>query len=481
LGPTPALRSRMADMPWPERLRTNAWAGGTGGVEDSVGADAARWSRRSPLPPVERHLFADEPADPRDWQDPRVGWGLVLPENDQVPATERATAVDAAEPFQRLVAARPGAPVLRVPPDRFGRLRRYRSDGSFEELDTSSTEFGVAEGHLPRYLLLAGSVQQIPWDVQYLLNARFAVGRLDLDDDGLDSYVTALLDGWSTAASDPFKPLVWATQHGDDDITALMKRVVARPIHAALHGDPDIGDGAVFLGDGAPATVDGLVAALTERRPGLIVTTSHGATGGPGAPPTVATLGLPLDDAFAAVTPSSLLGVWAPDGAIWYAHACASAGSGALTVFSGLFDPAGEVGKMLSAVAGLGDNVAPLPRALLGHPKPLRAFVGHVEPTFDWTIAAPDTAQPLTAGIREAAHDRLYRARPEPVGLAFGSYFDPIASLAVRQEFLRRKFNEGVRPDQDPELLAVQLAARDRMSTVILGDPTVVVHRGAHP
>ena len=74
---------------------------------------------------------------------------------------------------------------------------------------------------------------------------------------------------------------------------------------------------------------------------------------------------------------------------------------------------------MLLAVAGLGAQVAPLPRALLGAKRPLRAFVGHVEPTFDWTIRNPESKQALTDTIIQALYNHLYQEEREPLGFAF--------------------------------------------------------------
>lgn len=466
-------------MTWPEHLLLDAWAGGTTGVGGDVDEGAGRWSRRSPLPRVDKHLFPGAPADPRDWKDPRVGWGLVLPDDEAVPATERGTAVDAPEPIRRLVAARAGAPVLRTRPDRVGKLRRYAADGTFTDLEVAATEFGVEPGHLPRYLLLYGSPAAIPWDVQFLLNARFAVGRLDLAGDALEHYVAALESDWAGSTADPFRSVVWATEFDSADISALMKRSIAKPVFDQLAADPTTAAGAVYLGTKHEATAQALAGALAERVPGLIVTTSHGATGDATGGPTVDTLGLPVDDAFVPVTPGVLLAGWQPNGAIWYAHACCSAGSSALTVFHGLFAPASSVGQLLASVAALGDQVAPLPRALLGHERPLRAFIGHVEPTFDWTMRERETGQILTGSIRQGLYDNLYQPRPYPVGLAFEPFFAPIGALSVQQEQLRRRYAHEGGAEKDPELLATQLAARDRMSMVILGDPTVVVHPGA--
>jgi hypothetical protein len=123
-------------------------------------------------------------------------------------------------------------------------------------------------------------------------------------------------------------------------------------------------------------------------------------------------------------------------------------------------------------VANAGPVVAPLPRALLGAQHPARAFVGHVEPTFDYTIRQPETAQALTTGLVRALHDALFQEhQPGRVGHAFRPYFDPIATAASQQVALRRDYDLGRQVEQ--QLLTAYLMARDRMSTVILGDPTV--------
>src|SRR5207302_1988162 len=126
----------------------------------------------------------------------------------------------------------------------------------------------------------------------------------------------------------------------------------------------------------------------------LIVTTSHGQTGPlADAVAMKSKLGLPVDQDFQPLDPDQLLATWEPDGAIWYAHACCSAGSNAISLYGCqdtginnipicLVEAGSPVDRVLKGVAGLGSLVAPLPRALLGAKKPLRAFIGHVEPTF---------------------------------------------------------------------------------------------------
>jgi hypothetical protein len=263
-------------------------------------------------------------------------------------------------------------------------------------------------------------------------------------------------------------------------MSATMKRVVATPIVDALHADPEIGPGrALFIvkANGG-ATSTSLGEALAGRRPGLVVTTSHGKTGSDGGvAATTSNLGLPVGDDYQVVAPTALLAEWDPYGAIWYSHACCSAGSSSQTVFEGLFEATSDVGKILTSVAGLGDAVAPLPTALLGNPRPIRSFIGHVEPTFDWTISQPDTGQPLANGVKTALYNGLYRAEGSlPIGFAFKDYFDPIGTLAAQHVAIRRDYDLGA--DVEDQALATQLSARDRMSTVILGDPTVALPIG---
>jgi len=70
------------------------------------------------------------------------------------------------------------------------------------------------------------------------------------------------------------------------------------------------------------------------------------------------------------------LAQWQPNGAIWYAHACCSAGSDGASSYAGLLEADSTLDKTLQAVATLGSLTAPLPKRLLGAKQPLRAFVG---------------------------------------------------------------------------------------------------------
>jgi hypothetical protein len=437
-----------------------------------LGAKANAWAVQSWLQEAPRLLAAPEPVDLRNWAHNQVGWGLVLPENETVPEQQRALALDAPDPLAELVFSRNQAPVFRYRADLHYRfLRRYYVNQPPRDIAISGSPRGTGPTCLPRYLLIYGTPREIPWSLQYVLNSAAFVGRLDLVGDSLARYVAALRNNWAGAGCRADRPVVWSVDHGHPDITWLMRRVIASPVADKLTGDSQIGSELRLLA-GIDATVNKLGQTLAERQPALIVTTSHGMTGPLADPPLMARqLGWLVDKDFTLLDPAKLLESWQPAGAIWYAHACCSAGSDDQTSYLGLVETGSAVEQTLTAVAGLGAQVAPLPRLLLGAERPLRAFIGQVEPTFDWTLRQPETGQVLTASLQAALYQRMYRQQPEPVGLAFEACYRHVGELLAQWNQALRQIANG-RPDASLAALRTQLTALDRQSMVILGDPT---------
>lgn len=462
-------------MDLPETLTINAW---TGEEQPASKVETGPW-KRVRADQMGQPLAAPEPVDRRDWRHEKVGWGLVLPENEAISKTDRAAAADAPAPIRKLLDARPGSPVFRYRPDLHNAsLRRYFPDGSEQDVALSGSLRGTGKGRLPWYLLLCGSPEALPWSLQYILNGAAYVGRLDLDETGLTRYVDALLNDWNGAACRPDRPVVWSVDHGGGDITSLMRRAIAEPVAKELRGDEQIGEANVRCLLAAEATATALRQALADARPALVVTTSHGMTGPlDDAEAMGRQLGFLVDDEHALLRPDELLQAWQPDGAIWYAHACCSAGSDARTRYQGLVEAGSSVERTLLAVAGLGARVAPLPKALMGAEKPLRAFVGHVEPTFDWTLRAA-TGQTLTGTIRQALYERMHREKPEPVGMAFEGAYKHAGELLAQWHELQPALLDSDKTRRDEAraaALRAQLTAADRQSMVILGDPTVAL------
>jgi hypothetical protein len=454
----------------PATLQINAWEGSLPN-SDTLQARTP-WAQKEQGRNATHWLAPLAPADERDWRHPDIGWGLVLPDDEALPPSDKAAGADAPAPIRKLLAARPGAPVLRWSPRLSQRyLRRYYADGKVQDLSIQAPKPGTGFGQVPRYLLIYASPATIPWSVQYALNLSTYVGRLDLESVELEHYVDALIGDWSGGRCRPRAPLVWSVDHGTNDITWLMERAVADRVWADFEADGDL-SGRLRL-RGAEATRENVAAAAKEIRPGLLVTTSHGMTGPLGdADALRAHLGAPVDCNHQALRLQDLE-AWKPSGAIWYSGACCAAGSDEASRYADLFGPGSGVEQTLRGVAATaGAMVSPLPRALLGMEEPLRAFVGHVEPTFDWTLRDPLTREVLTHVVCKALYTYLYQQdRRTPVAYALREVFAQAGAFFASWQEAIVRINAAV-PGMRDWALYRQLAAMDRQSLVILGDPT---------
>lgn len=412
---------------------------------------------------------------PRDWADPAVGWGLILPERPGLSTSQSATADDAPEPIRELLKARSGR-VFRYRTDSKSRRWTLRDYSIPSDLFIAASPPGTGSGELPMYLLIYATPAEIGWEVQYALNCVRHVGRLDLIDDGLANYISALIGDWPGSAARFDAPVVWSVDLQGNDITSLMRTAIAEPVVAALNSDKDSSFAATTYVNGAneSATIDGLTRALVANRPALVLTSSHGQT----APLSdlaalTSQVGIPLDQLGKALEPAALLTAWQPDGAIWYAQACCSAGTKSPSSYADLFAATDPVGEVLRGVAGLGSLTAPLPRALLGAAKPLRAFIGRVEPTFNWTLQFPPSKQALGDDLVSALYQGLCSGAP--VGLAFERFYDPIGALLLLVEEEKKRFAAGDFENPASLALYLKVCALDRAGLVILGDPTAAL------
>jgi hypothetical protein len=446
-------------------LRSNAWLGDC--AADGVLLEAE--VRRRRLPVLREPLAPPPRADLADWRDPRVGWGLILPHQADRSHAELATAADAPAAIQQLVAHRNTARVFRY----VHKSEMLRDYGAGKDLALHSSGDGLDVNRVPKYLLIYATPEQIPWAFQYRLGTSYFVGRLDLEGEALERYVEAAVGKWSTARSAQHHAVVWSVDLGPGDITRTMRTSIGESLGKLLASDAQARL-RYLSGERAPTLGKELIEALADERPGLVVTTSHGQAWPLHQPEELRqTLGLPVDSSGQPLSIAELLAVWEPDGAIWYAHACCSAGCDSNSLYSGLFPADSSVGRVLAGTANLGALVAPLPRALLGAPRPLRAFVGHVEPTFDRSIKYARTGQFTTDQLVEGLYGLL---RPDTVGMALQGWHERSGGL-IAEFHLNSSRASGA--DRNRDLL---LSIYDRQSTVILGDPAVALEPGwGHP
>ena len=470
-------------LPQPDPPLLDAYDGGRE-VAGPVNERYSGWTIAPSGLPVGKDLWPRD-IDQRNPLDPAVGWGLVLSEIPGASAAVQATAEDAPPELRRLLAHRRGK-VLRYRPNDAASLSVLSDPAADADIALISPRMGVGAQELPKYLLIYGDPVTIPWQLQFNLNPIRCVGRLDLTGEPLARYVEAELQDWAGAAADCRAPVVWSVDTGGGlqrDMTTLMRRTVGLPLQKAFADDPDL-DGLVYLdGSRQPALIGGLVDALASRRPALVVTTSHGLTAPTDDPAALrARLGTPVDQLYQPLDPAAMLQAWQPDGAIWFAQACCSAGGNGPSVYHGLFPVAGDVGSVLFGVAGLGAAIAPLPRALLGAEKPLRAFVGRVEPTFSWSLRDQLTGAALTSDLVEAIYRRLFLGYP--VGMALEPFFAPIS--AILQQYLQAtgRYNDDAGPAGAAAVaraLYLKVTALDRGGLVVLGDPAVRLPLPAAP
>ncbi len=466
-------------MTAPRRLRVNAFCPGLA-REGPLSPNWVSWTTQERMHRVAPTLAFAEGPDERDWRDQRIGWGVVLPDNEALSPRERAEATELPPRVQEIIRERNGVVVRHRAELMPEKLTRYYDDGSRQDPRVAGGEFGIGRGCLPMYLVIVASPAQIPWKHQYAIASTRMVGRLALSCEALTRYFEHLATDWAGAAAKPLAPLLWSTDWGRDDITSLMRHAIAERVHRTYKTDATLCPRYLAQED---ATAAKLVEALVERTPGMIVTTSHGRTSPlDNAVAMGNSIGVPIDQQQATLDIGALLGAWQPDGAIWYAHACCSAGADEQTSYAGLFERDHDVDRIVQGVSKVGSRVAPLPTALLSADKPVRAFIGHVEPTFDYPLQDPQTGQPLGGAFCDALTVKAYGARRYPIGAAFRG----VQALAAQQFVMwdtarnaaQRATDAASRQQKREMALRAQLGGLDWQGVVILGDPTVAVPTG---
>jgi hypothetical protein len=449
-------------------ISINAYAGPEQNESSTELADGAEeWTILNAPPKIRPFLSPPAEESLLNWRNERVGWGLILPKHEGLTPTAAARADDAPEPIQQLVAER-NAKVYRYDKfDAYGYL--WDSMNNFP-ISVSSASYGNGEGRLPLYLLIYGTPDEIPWQLQFSLNATRAVGRLHLTGTALENYVSACLNDWKSFEKRSSRTLVWATDHDPHDISSLMRRTIADPIHESYASDSDISSATALFGNAATAA--NLWTTLAHLQPGVVVTTSHGCTLPLDDPVAMArSIGFLVDQNRTVIRPSDLLDGWQPEGAIWYAHACCSAGSDNTSVFSGLVADDTPIGRILKAIPAAGSLVAPLPTALLSAPRPLKCFIGHVEPTFNFTLEDTRSGQAFTQPLRKAMYNRIFSG--VPIGLAFRDFYAQLSGFYTQYDIGLLQYNRGA--DTTSTMLADLLIARDIRTMVLLGDPAATL------
>ena len=339
-----------------------------------------------------------------------------------------------------------------------------------EWLDWMTDNFwspGTGPAH---YILIIGGPDRVPFHFQAVLGSVASVGRLAFDSLAeLHAYVEKILRLESeTHPAVRREALMFATDHGRPDPTYYSRRFMAEPIvsHLAARGLP------VTALQGDHATAPALLTALTEQRPAVVYTATHGA-GRPHAP---AAEQRRLNGALICSGDELLTADGIPDGpvaegSVVLQFGCFSGGTPARSDYAHWLG-----GARMNATE---DFVAALPKRLLAHPRGPIAFIGHVD--LAWLHAFDDPDAP---DLDQAWHPRLAPfvsavdslLAPLPVGLALRAMnkrYD-VGNAQLAMTFDRQK--RGTLPDNPAayrKLVRAFITRSDAQNYLVLGDPAV--------
>jgi len=458
---------RRVPMPAEERLRSNGIDGATGGdltqamtlrqVAELALADGA--SAADPGGSASKAPIAGVDPDRLD----HAGWAVVLPEKVD-PAVREAL-----EPLleHRRAQADAGRRSL------YSELTWRRGESKIEFLARHDAGPGpVDPARVPYYLLLAGSPEEIPFELQYQLGVQYAVGRLHFETaEAWASYACSAVEAETKPVMRSIRAGFFGVENPGDDVTRRLKERVIEPL--ALRFERRLGGSSLRLGLGAQATKAELGRWLASEPPALLMTGSHGMGFPSGDPRQREAQGallcadwpgreswsgpIPEEHYFAAADVPAAADL---RGMVAFHFACYSAGVPRRQDFGGS-------GRALPRRLAPRSFLARLPERLLE--RGALAVFGHVERAWNWSFEWAGTDEPQVQTF-ESALGELFDGRP--VGAAFEVFHRRYAELAADLAEERRRWQRG--ESRDPKSIAlVWTAMQDARNHLLLGDPAV--------
>lgn len=156
-------------------------------------------------------------------------------------------------------------------------LNRYGASGS-----------SVDPEKVPLFLLLVGGPNTIPYDVEFLLNVDYAVGRVAFDQNSDYALYADAVVSYETSKKLPTvrDVVYWGTEHDADEATKLSAQCLIAPLFkglpkvGAIQAKPAMTQRLNYRSKcfrGADATKANLLEAMhAKKRPSMIFTASHG-------------------------------------------------------------------------------------------------------------------------------------------------------------------------------------------------------------
>jgi len=411
-------------------------------------------------------MFAASLLTPHEEEPKEAGWGLIINKDED----KRVFEV-----LQDLIEHRNGKVIY------------YEGEERLEEWINKNQ----LEKEAPFYLLIVGSPQKIPFEFQYLLDSRFAVGRIYFETlEEYTNYVNTVID-YENGKINPVskRAVFFATDGGYGDATYLSHNFMIGPLVQLAKEE---GYEVDYL-EADKATERNLKEAVSagNKRPAFIYTASHG-LGCPTWRPDQEYLqgALCCQDfhfaPFKNVKPDDglLTGYDIGDDfnaytSIWFAFACFGAGTPRYSEFAHWV-----AGQGLEECQGKRDFIAYLPMKMLGYKKPALAFVGHIDPAWVHSFMTPSDEAPENWASRLLPFEVAvkYILNGLPVGYAckkFGENYSVLSILLLQivrdYERSREMGLPVIDPYWDIRLTNIWITRNDCQNYVILGDPAVRV------
>ena len=424
--------------------------------------DTAEYRRQPmPLDAFQNEIRLPTRPDPltkRDvaaWVDPRnlaeTGWGLVLHEDEQA----------------EVIAAL--APLVEHRRQRVGRRYQtftYRASDRVNPQDFFDRyQIGhddVDPDHLPYYLLIVGSSQQIPFEFQYELGITFAVGRLFFEHGAsYATYARNVVQCETSRLARPTKMVLFGAEN--DALTRLSSAKLMVPLTEKLAGKAHGWELEAITG--ADATKQRLRQLMGgSQTPALLMTAGHAVYCSRDAARRVREQGSLITSDWPGLGstldrehyfgPNDVTAESDCRGTINFHFACFSAGTPEFDSWQ-----PGKTHRLHDT-----SFVAPLPKRLLGHERGPLAIIGHVDQAFQYSFLWDDR-------IHEITHfaSALYRLmKGYPVGAAMASFSRRFAVIGA--EITRKILADG---PSDELKLRYWMGYHDARNYLVLGDPAV--------
>jgi hypothetical protein len=402
----------------------------------------------------------------RDAGNPRAaGWSFLVNANDP----QRGAITEILRPLaEHRGMTDPGRPLV------------YRGESRDEWFDWLNDEYyslALEGGRTPRYVLLTGDPQQIPFGFQSVLATVANVGRVDFVLlDHLRAYVEKLLR--LENAADPVverSALFFAPDGGYPDPTYFSRKYMAEPMAERVREKFGLATRAI-LGD--DATKEELASALRTSHPALVYTASHGL----GAMKKPSDVQRQLNGAICCqadgpLTPEDLFGAEDVshdhpflEGSVVFQFACFGYGTPAESDYAHWLR--GVPKRYTDA-----DFVAALPKKLLSHPRGPIVYIGHLDTAFLHGFASaepPRTHQRWNSRIAPfvRAVEELLAVQPPGLAMQDMNTRYSICNAQITSTYDRQRRGKlAWTPEEKTRFLDRWITRGDAQNYMVLGDP----------